>query len=166
MEYSNTNDPWLNTGYDPYKGMTNQERVKAGCLSMIFMLGTALLVFGTIAMLCGCKSVEYIPVPEYHTDTLIKTKVQKDSVYLHDSISVKENGDTLLIERWHTKYVEKLAHDTTYIHKTDSVPYPYPVKEYIEKPLTATQKWLMGIGICTVLALVVFIAVKLKRFLP
>ena len=166
MEYSNPNDPWLNTGYDPYKGMTNNERVKAGCLSMIFMLGTALLVFGAIGLLCGCKSVEYVPVVEHHTDTLIQTKVQKDSVFLHDSISVKEKGDTLLIEKWHTVFREIQSHDTIYQSKTDSVPYPYPVKEYIEKPLTATQKWLMGIGICTVLALVVFIAIKLKRFLP
>lgn len=122
----------------------------------------------TIIMLafCSCKSVEYVPVIEHKTDTVIQTKVQRDSVWLHDSISVKEKGDTIRIEKWHTKYVEKQVHDTTYISKTDTVPQPYPVTEYVEKKLSTWQVVLMTIGTLTLMGILIFIVLKLKRFLP
>lgn len=99
-----------------------------------------LLALVLMTQLSGCKQIEYVTVPEYHTDTLIQTNVQRDSIYSHDSIYIKDRGDTVWIERWHTKYKEVAVHDTTYISKTDSVPKPYPVPEYIEKPLTWWQK--------------------------
>ena len=119
-----------------------------------------------LAMLSSCTTTKYVPVIENKTDTLIKTQHQRDSIWLHDSIRVSEKGDTIKIEKWHTKYVEKQVHDTTYVSKTDSIPQPYPVTEYVEKPLSTPQKGLMGIGILSILALIVLIAFKLKRFLP
>lgn len=80
-----------------------------------------------VVLLCSCAKTEYITIPEYHTDTTYITKHQRDSIYLHDSISVKEKGDTIQIEKWHTKYIEREIHDTTYQSKVDSVPKPYPV---------------------------------------
>lgn len=112
-------------------------------------LGWLILILFAIFLLTqlsGCKQIEYVMVPAYHTDTLIQTNVQKDSVFLHDSTYIKEKGDTVLIERWHTKYKEVAVHDTTYISKTDSVPKPYPVPEYIEKPLTWWQRMRIGAG--------------------
>ena len=99
-----------------------------------------LLALILMTQLSGCKQIEYVTVPEYHTDTLIQTNVQKDSVYMHDSTYVMIKGDTVTIDRWHTKYISKEVHDTTYVAVHDSVPVPYPVKEYIEKPLTWWQK--------------------------
>lgn len=118
----------------------------AGCMKMmiVFVIGIVALV------LCGlftsCTTTKYVTVPEYHTDTLIQTKVQKDSVYLHDSTIVAMAGDTVRIEKWHTKYVEHLFHDTTYLSKTDTVPQPYPVTEYVEKELTWWQQTRLHIA--------------------
>lgn len=80
-----------------------------------------------VVLFCSCTKTEYITIPEYHTDTTYIAKHQRDSIYLHDSISVKEKGDTIQIEKWHTKYIEREIHDTTYQSKVDSVPKPYPV---------------------------------------
>lgn len=54
-------------------------------------------------------------------DTIIKTIFQRDSILLHDSIYVKEKGDSVYIykERWNTKIV--LKYDTLYKLKTDTV---------------------------------------------
>ena len=122
----------------------------------------------TILMLsfCSCKSVEYVPVIEHKTDTLIQTKVQKDSIYVHDSTIVEKGDSIIKIEHWHTKYVEKQVHDTTYISKTDTVPQPYPVTEYVEKKLTTWQVVLMTIGLLSLMGIIVFVAIKLERFLP
>lgn len=147
-EYTNPNEPWMRTGYDPYKGMSDRERLKAGCLqgASFFIL----LILGLLlcALLQGCKSVEYVPVIEHRTDTVYQNTVQKDSVFVHDSTFIKEAGDTFLLEKWHTKYVLKEKHDTTYISKTDTVPAPYPVEVIKEVPaeLSWWQRLKMKVG--------------------
>ena len=86
------------------------------------------VVFVIVLMLTSC-SPKVIYVPEVHTDSIYITKHQKDSVWLHDSILVTEKGDTIRVEKWHTKYIERQVHDTCFVTKTDSVAVPYPVKE-------------------------------------
>ena len=103
--------------------------------------GLVVILALLVALACcmtSCKSIEYVPVIEHKTDTVIQTKVQKDSLFLHDSVYVKEKGDSVLIERWHTKYITRERHDTTYISKTDTIPVPYPVTKYVEKQVHDT----------------------------
>ena len=128
-------------------------------VGMVEMINIALLF-------CSCTKTEYITVEKVRTDTTYINKVQRDSIYLHDSTFVKVAGDTVWIERWHTKWQNHLEHDTVYKARTDSVPVPYPVMKYVEKKLSWFQKTLIGVGILSIMALVIFIAFKLKRFLP
>ena len=119
-------------------------------------------------MMCSCKSIEYVPVVEHevHHDSIYFTKVQRDSVWLHDSIMVSENGDTIRIEKWHTKFIEKVSHDTTYVATHDTIPQPYPVTQYVEKQLSKIQKTLIGVGIFALMGIIIFAVWKLKKFLP
>lgn len=108
----------------------------------------------TLCVLLGsCTTTKYVQVPEYHTDTICITQQQYDSIYVHDSIYKKERGDTLLIERWHTRYKEKLVHDTTYISKVDTIAKPYPVEVKVAKPLTWFQQVRIHIGNVILIAL-------------
>ena len=164
-DYRNPNDYWMQQPH-PGEQPDPDEAFKAGCFGAFFYIA-ALVVGMLICLLFGsCKSVEYVFVPQTHTDTLIVTKVQHDSIYINDSTVITENGDTVTIEKWHTKYVEKQVHDTTYVSKTDTVPQPYPVTEYVEKPRSTFEKILIGVGLLTVLSLIVFIVWKIKGFLP
>ena len=130
-------------------------------------LGIVMAVAFLALLMCSCKTIEYVPVveKEVHHDSIYFTKVQRDSVWLHDSISVKEKGDTVRIEKWHTKYIEKQVHDTTYVAKVDSVPVPYEVKVEVPAKLSKTQKGLMTLGIMTLMAGVIFGAFWLKKIL-
>ena len=130
--------------------------------------GVLVIILGLLVLwaLCSCTKTEYITVEKVRTDTTYITKHQRDSIWLHDSIQVTEKGDTVRIEKWHTKYVEKQVHDTLYESKTDSIPVPYPVIKEVEKPLTKTQKGLMLVGFLAILGVVIFAAVKLKKILP
>jgi hypothetical protein len=118
-------------------------------------------------LMCSCKTIEYVPVVEHevHHDSIYFTQVQRDSVWLHDSIAVKEKGDTVRIEKWHTKYREKQVHDTTYVAKIDSIPVPYEVIKEVPAKLSKTQKGLILIGIMTLMAGVIFGAFRLKKIL-
>ena len=105
------------------------------------------LVILVAVLMAGCKTKErVVTVEKVRTDTTYITKHQRDSVWLHDSIHVTEKGDTIRIERWHTKYIEKATHDTLYQHKTDSVPVPYPVEKLVERELTWWQQTRMHLG--------------------
>ena len=123
----------------------------------IYLLGMVL----TLLSLTGCKTVKFVPVPEYHT--LYKTRV--DTVQRWDSvrdvqrmtvrevdsaqlaalgIQIKGLKNALLIER--DKLLQKMSNEKTHkidtIMQRDSIPVPYPV----EKPLTKWQRWKMDLG--------------------
>lgn len=125
-----------------------------------------ILVVLICLLFASCTKTEYITVEKVRNDTTYINKVQRDSIYLHDSTFVKVAGDTVWIERWHTKWQNHLEHDTVYKARTDSVSVPYPVIKEVEKTRSTTEKGLMGVGILSLMALIVFIAFKLKRFLP
>ncbi|MGF0097341.1 hypothetical protein ACQRD6_03170 [Prevotella sp. SGI.027] len=120
-----------------------------------------LFLFFVLMSLTGCKTVKFVPVPEYHT--LYKTRV--DTVQRWDSVrdvqwmTVKEVDSTqlaalgiqikglknaLLIER--NKLLQKMSNEKTHkvdtIMQRDSIPVPYPV----EKPLTKWERWKMDMG--------------------
>ena len=119
----------------------------------------------TILALSSCKTTEVVTVEKVKSDTTYITKVQRDSIWQHDSVYVKEKGDSVLIERWHTKYIEKEVHDTTYVAKHDSVPVPYHVTKYVEKQLSWWQKTLMYAGGIFGLFIIVILYMKLRRWL-
>ncbi len=128
-----------------------------------------LFFFVMVAVLCcisSCTTTKYVPVVEYHTDTLIQKMTQRDSIYLHDSTIVREKGDTVLIERWHTRYRDREVHDTVYQSRIDTVPQPYPVTEYVERKMSAIDKLLIATGILSIISVLIFAAYKLRRFLP
>ena len=114
-------------------------------------------------LMCSCKSVEYVPVIEQRTDTLVQKVIERDSIHIHDSTIVREAGDTVLIERWHTKYRDRWHHDSIYISKTDSVPVPYPVTEYVEKPLKWWQKGLIWFGIIVLMIAILMVSHWIAR---
>jgi hypothetical protein len=116
-----------------------------------------ILVVLICLLFASCTKTEYITVEKVRNDTTYINKVQRDSIYLHDSTFVKVAGDTVWIERWHTKWQNHVEHDTVYKARTDSVPVPYPVKEYIEKPLKGWQKTLMFLGVLSILMILIWI---------
>lgn len=105
-------------------------------------------------------------VERVRTDTLMITKHQRDSIWLHDSTIVKVKGDTVEVERWHTKYVEKAVHDTIYKSKTDSIPVPVPVEKKVEKQLSGWQNFRLWMGNIALIAILMFVGWRiLKRIL-
>lgn len=159
---------WRNNGYDPYRGLSDEERMKAGCFHGVAFFVMIMVGLALCALFGSCTTTKYVPVIEYHTDTVRISHNTRDSIYVHDSTYIKEKGDTVLIERWHTLYKEKNTTDTTYISRTDSVPVPYPVIKEVEKQLSRRDHMIMCIGVFAIIgALCWFVwwaAKVLRRF--
>ena len=105
-------------------------------------------------------------------DSIFITAIQRDSIYLHDSIYVRETGDTVY------KYVEKLRYkyvnsvdtlyrtivrvDTAYVERTKVEIREKPV--YIEKQVKWYNKGFMWLGrICCLSAILWAIFLYIKR---
>lgn len=144
----------------------DREEQTVGDMLMGFIMG--LIVCLLITMCSSCTTTKYVCVPEYHTDTVMVNHTAYDSIYVHDSVSVWQKGDTVTIHEWHTKYKLKEVHDTTYISKTDSIPYPVEVIKEVPAELTWWQQarlHLANILLWLLLILGVGWLLK-KKFLP
>jgi len=121
-----------------------------------------ILIFMSIAM-TGCKTT-YVPVESIRTE--YRDKLMRDSIYLKDSMYIREKGDTVFINRYSTKYVEKLRVDS--FCKTDSVQVPYPVEviKKVEKELSWWQGIKMeagGIALGALILVIVYLVIRLIR---
>lgn len=128
-----------------------------------------IVMIAAAVALASCKTREVV-VTEHHTDTLRLTQHHRDSIYLHDSTFVREfiQGDTVRIitEMWHTKYRDRLKTDTLYRSRTDSVPVPYPVIKEVKKPLNFFEKAMMGTGIGSIVGILFYCIIIIRKKLP
>lgn len=124
-----------------------------------------IVLLALCALIAGCTTTKYVPVPEYHTDTLRITKYERDSIYVHDSTLIREKGDTVLIERWHTRWRDRWQYDTIYVAKTDSIPYPVEVTKEVPAELTWWQQARMHVGGVVIwLALIILLIYVFKLY--
>lgn len=134
-----------------------------------------LLFLSVAGILAGCRTKERIVMVEtVRTDTTYITKMQRDSIYLQDSIGTKESrrGDTVFVEveRLRRIYIERTKHDTLREATHDTILMSPPMEVKVEKPLTRWQRArirlanmvLCGLGV----GVVVLIIRMRKRFLP
>ena len=165
MDYHNPNDFWQ--GKDPLKGLNEDERIVTGFMQVVFFglcFAVGLLI---CALLGSCTTTKFVPVVYHQTDTLVQTTVKRDSLYFCDSIYtiVRTEGDTVYqqTDRWRIRYVERTSHDTVYQASHDSIPVPYPVTEYVERPVSAFE-WVLRIaGGWALLAVVACVFIRIKR---
>ena len=126
------------------------------------------MIFSAVVMV-SCKTKEYVPVVERHTDTLRVVQHHRDSIYLHDATFVREyiQGDTVrvIMEMWHTKYRDRLKTDTIYRSRTDSVPVPYPMVKEVEAKLSAWQKFRLHLANILLMVVGLFVGLKIYRLL-
>lgn len=118
------------------------------------------------AVLCAmysCARVQYVPVETIKTDSVRVVDVQRDSIYVQDSVIVREKADTIFVTRWRTEYREALRVDTVQIVRTDSVQNVVEV----ERELSKLQQTQMDIGRGVMWAVPILIALWLlyRKFL-
>ena len=123
------------------------------------------IIFCAIALLCcACGTTKYIPIESVKTE--YRNIATTDSIYLRDSIFVKEKGDTLIVEKYRYLYKDRILRDSIFKTDTIRVPYPVEVVKEIKKPLTGWQNfqvWCGRIALALALLAIIYFALKLKK---
>lgn len=120
------------------------------------------LLFWAVAVtaccaLFSCKGVQYVPVETIRLETERVVDIQRDSVYILDSIYVRETNDTVYITKWRTEYKEALRIDTFNVERIDTL---NTIVE-VEKKLTKVQQLKMDVGAGVLYAVPILIVVAL-----
>lgn len=103
----------------------------------------------------SCTTTEYVPVETTKTDSIYISLFERDSIYVHDSVYVRDKGDTVYIEKVKYLYKEKVRTDTIYTERTDSIRVPYPV----ERKLGKWEETYLAVGRITLWAVIIIILI-------
>ena len=125
-----------------------------------------LIFLVAVMLLASCHTAK--PISETKHDTVYVNKTEykdreiHDSIYTHDSIYIREKGDTVIVTKWHTQYVDRWRYDT--ISTTDTV-YKSIERDVI-KEVKGKSKWWGWMGLGALLSLAAFTALWWVRHRP
>ena len=159
IDYNDPNDMWRHNGYDPYKGMSDEERMKAGCFQGVAFFVMIMLGLALCALLSGCTTTKYVPVTEQHTEHHWHTDSvkERDSIHTENTTIIREVDSAamakygiqmqnnqrawLVLQREMEQRLRELEHMTA-THDTirDSIPYPVEVIKEVPAKLTWWQQ--------------------------
>lgn len=166
---TNPEDPYHNADYDPFKGLSDDDRMRAGCLQFaMFILMMAALI-AVAAVFGSCTTTRYVDVERVKTDTCYVVQKQRDSIYVekyrHDSVFIQQRGDTVFFYKWLTVYQDqwrdRVVHDSIYLSKTDTL--NIETIEVREKPLTPWQRTRMACGTVSLFLVAIGLAIYFIR---
>ena len=115
---------------------------RSGCFPSM-RVGFFLAVLIALMCLLGCKTIhevhtEYV----YQHDTTYVSQLKYDSIYMHDSVFVREKGDSFFKTIYRDVYKYKYMTDTLIKIKTDTI-YKTDIKT-IEKQLSFCERIKQG----------------------
>ena len=158
IDYHNPNDYWH--GYDPYNGLSDNERMKAGCFQGACFIVAFIVIVVLCALLGSCTTTKYVPVSEtrtehhWHTDSVKErdsTHTERNTIIRElDSAAMARYGIQmqanqrawLVLQREMENRLRELEHMTANRDTVrDSVPVPYPVIKEVPAKLTTWQQF-------------------------
>ena len=128
-----------------------------------------LLALLSALVLTGCATRRQLQVVDRIThDTLYKSNVHYDSIYIFQDKYIDRSRDTLLIKDKTVEYRYRLLRDTVYKVQHDSIPYQVTVTEVkeITRPLSLFDHlthftfWLV---VGALLLLIIRVIIRLKK---
>lgn len=181
-DYNNPNDNWRKR-QDYYDRRERESGEVINIIVKTLLVCLAFALFGWL--LSSCTTTKYVPVTETHTEHHWHTDSVKERDSTHteretiirevDSAAMARYGIQmeknqrawLILQREMEQRLRELEHMSA--HKDtvrDSIPYPVEVVKEVERKPSKTERGLMIAGMLSLMAVIVYAAIKLKRFLP
>ena len=178
MNYNNPEEAW-------YHGLKREPRGE-GCLLSVLSVTFLILAVALMLAFSGCTTTgKVVTVPEvhehhhWHSDTIRQTDsvVNNQTTVIRevDSATMAQYGIRLdkaqrawLIQNDRLqREIERLQSiSNTSDTVRDSIPVPYPVEKLVPRERSKVEWALIVVGILSLVILILYIANKLKKFLP
>ena len=179
MKYSDPEEAW----YHELKRRPQGE----GCLLSVLSVTFLILAVALMLAFSGCTTTRYVPVDQHHTEHHWHTDSvkERDSVHTEKNTVIRELDSAAMakygiqMERnqkaWlvlqremeaRMRDLERMTATKDTIH--DSIPIPYPVEVTKEVPRERSKvEWgLIVMGILSLMILILYVVIKLRKFLP
>lgn len=118
------------------------------------------LVLLVCVVMVGCRTLPEPVAVRVERDSIYLSRVERDSVFVRDSVTIREKGDTVYRDRWRVEYRERVLRDTAYIERNDTITNVVEV----EKALTWWERTRMAAGDVALLALGVLLIYMILRY--
>lgn len=87
-----------------------------------------------------------------------------DSVYIRDSIYVREGADTVFLTRWRTVWRDRIVHDTVRATATDTIRETRSVEKVVQVPAKGgSAGWTVALALMLLIVVYILIKTLLKR---
>lgn len=106
-----------------------------------------------LLILCGCRT-EFVPLDVVRYDSVMIEKLMRDSVYVRDSVYLKEKGDTVFKYKDRFVYVYKNRVDTFFAEKIREAEVPVLVERKLnwwERVKLEYAEWIIGVMVAIAL---------------
>lgn len=134
------------------KKVDNSWKKQIGCGYLIAIIYVVLMLISFCS--CSPRIIEHIVVQH---DTTRVVKVDSIWNYQHDSVFVKEKGDTVYKYVEHIRYRDRIKVDTLLKVRVDSVTVETVKEVRVAQPLTWWQKFRQGAFLPLLLAVVLLL---------
>ena len=124
-------------------------------IGRVAMVAAMLLIWS----MCSC-STQYVPVESVRYDSVFFEKIRKDSIFVQDSVFIRQKGDTVFKDKFKVVYKYVLLRDTMLTVRRDSIPVPVPV----EKKRTWWEQTKIDVGGYAVTIIVIYVLCRLMRW--
>lgn len=125
-------------------------------IGRIAMVAAMILIWS----MCSC-STQYVPVESVRYDSVFFEKIRKDSIFVQDSVFIRQKGDTVFKDKFKVVYKYVLLRDTMLTVRRDSIPIPVPV----EKKRTWWEQTKIDVGGFAVTIIVIYVLCRLMRWI-
>ena len=115
----------------------------------IAMIGYTLFVLA----LTSCRSAAPLVSVPRNDSVVIRDRFVRDSMIVRDSIVVRLKSDTVVIDRWHNLWRDRIVATTDTVYKDKLVTVRLPPERYIP--------WLYRVALYVCIALVLYIITRI-----
>lgn len=116
----------------------------------------------TMFVLSSCKTIKYVPVDK--VKKVYVDKLVRDSIYIQDSVFIKQKKDTIFMYK--TKTIFKFKHIKDTINQRDTITkiQKVPVVK-VTNELNSWQRTQLKVGWISFLVILIFVIVKIKKII-
>lgn len=122
------------------------------------IIGVCLII---VFILSSCAPVKYVPVENTKLDSVRVVDIQRDSIYVLDSVFVQGRNDTVFKTRWRIEYREALKVDTFFIERSDTINRVVEVEKKLSK--IEILKLNIGTGVMWAVPVLVLLIVLYRK---